>query len=193
MTDPVTTAETLIDLLVGALTSSTAAGADVEAFRDWDINTNSGPFTPKITIDLPKEDKESLGNAGPASFNTTARIMLHGFVSAIAASEPGGDGGEIRVRQAALQLRRQIEVAVINDPDLMGSISEIVAVRTEFQASTGNNGLHIIEVGMEFALRFYQGPEDFAPLEADEVDDMHIDVKPAGLPGVDLPLDISLT
>ena len=86
------TAEALVDLLVAILTvapTTTLAGGDVQAFRDWGINTNSGPFTPRITIDLPDEEKTGVGDIGPATFNTVAKITLHGFVSAVAAAEPG--------------------------------------------------------------------------------------------------------
>ena len=188
-----TTAESLVDLVVAAMLGRTAAGADVQAYRDWGIQTNAGVFSPKITVDLPDEDKDGLGSAGPATFDTTAIITVHGFVSAISAAAPGGDGGEVRVRQAVTALRRQIEVAVINDAALMGEISRIKAVRSKMSATGDGNGVHVAEAVLQFAFVFYQGPEDFAPVQADEVDDMRIDVKPLDPAGVDLRLDIPLT
>jgi hypothetical protein len=180
------TAEGLVDVLVGILQGNAtatppvppptaAAAADIQAYREWSISTLNGLFDPKITFDLPEEVKDGIGRAGASQFTTTGLIVLHGFVSARSAAAPGSDGGEIRVRQALISLRRQIEVAIVNNPALWDAgIQQIKRIRSASQTSKDTNGFHLGELRMEFALEYYQGPEDFDPFTPVDLDDVNV-------------------
>ena len=199
-----TTAEGLIDTMVALLQgdpvadppiapATLAAAADVQAYRDWNIQTLTGPFEPKITFDLPREDKLGLGRNGAAVFDSTAGITLRAFASAQSAAAPGGDGGEVRVRALLKVLRRQIEVALINAPELWAGIQEIKRIRCDQKGSQDGNGVHLGEIIMMFEIVFRQDETDFAQLTVDELELLHLLVQPTDPAGISIPLDITLT
>ena len=184
-----TTAEVLVDLIVDALKGSTAAGQSVYAFRAWPVKMAAN--NPQIIIDLPEELKEGLGPNGPGQFNTTASITVRAFIGANS-SDPRGDGGEVAVRLGLLTIRRQIEVAVINAGPIMAVIQQIKAVHTKMERGEDDSGLGLGQAAIRFDFEFYQGAEDFAPIDQVTLTTAHVDAALADPAGVDVSLDIPL-
>lgn len=153
--------------IVAALTGATAAGANVYTPRTWPTKATAMPF---LMVQSPTEEKVSLGRSGPAQFHVTATFRVVGRVYAL-------ETGVEQAAQAALAavgaLKRQVEIAVINDGLLhqmvqkFASVRSITDVKTEGEATFG-------ELVMDFGIEFYQGPEDFAPVEADPIEELAI-------------------
>jgi hypothetical protein len=154
-----TTADTLVDLVFAALRDAGVAGGNVWSYRDFpttqlDLPEGSGI----VVLDLPDEDKVSLGRSGPAQFTTTATVPVIARMT-----RPGAPDqlGALALQKDLSIMRRQIEVAVINSPDLTAAIQQIAFVRSSLKIQTKER--HVGELALEFGLEFYQGPEDFYP------------------------------
>jgi hypothetical protein len=162
-----TTSGQLQTLLVAALKGKTGAGDSVFSPRDWPTRLEDLPM---ILVQSPTERKESLGRVGAPQFTVTATLRVEARVTAPAAT---GDAGAAAVLAALGTLQRQIEVAVINDYELMLQIQQFsfVEIRNEV---TSDARQHIGELTMDFGLEFYQGPEDFAPTAANPLEEMAI-------------------
>jgi hypothetical protein len=159
------TSEGLADLMSAALKrdgGQTMAALRVHEASSW---PSVVPEDPVILFEPADEDKE-FGGLGAPQFNVTAIIVLHGRVTSTALAD---DGAANAVRQMLATLRRQIEVAIVNDYELTKVIDRFVSIRSRIK--TSEEGRQIVgEVGIEFRLLFYQGPEAFQPVVADDFD-----------------------
>lgn len=162
-----TTPEVLADLVVAALLGKTVAAAAVHPCRDWPTKLDDLPM---IVLDMPSEAKTSLGNAGYPSFNSVATIPIHGRVTAKAGA---GDAGANAVRAALAILKRQIEVAVINDPAIMKLIQQFPFVRSRMGVSS-EGAQHVGEVIVEVGMEYFQGDEDFAQPEVSDLEALQV-------------------
>lgn len=157
MSHTTTTAELLAGLVFTALRAdgATGAGQNVFAPRDWPSQPDQ---LPSIFIDVPSEDKESLGRNGAPQFTVTATIPI---VLRVTSKASAGDAGAVAVLAAMAALRRQVEVAVINAAPIMGLLQQYPFVRAQMKV-TAEGEQHIGECQMLVGMEFYQGPEDFA-------------------------------
>ena len=170
----------LLALVVSALTDTigaTDAGNRVYAPGDWPTQSDQYPI---IKLRLTAENRAALGRSGPPQFTTIANVQIVGEVSAPAEED---NAGAVAAENSLWSLKRQIEVAFINSYPLMGQIQKIASINstTGFDA-TGSTHLAVLQ--MDVALEFYEGPEDFAPIDADDIDDMDVgatDYPPTGL------------
>lgn len=152
-----TTSSDLRRLVVEALKGKTAAGVNVFSPRTW--STWDGSY-PLVYLNVSGEDMGSLGRHVP-EFTVTATLRVSAQVSV--KQLPDGTGAA----QAQLELEAlqdQIKRALINNPALMKRIQQFPFVRSEFKAD-GESATDLAELVMEVGLEFYQGPEDFYPLE----------------------------
>ncbi len=152
-----TTADTLVDLVFAALRDAGVAGGNVWSYRDFpttrlDLPDGSG----LVVLDLPDEDKASLGRSGAQQFTVTATVPVIARLSRAGAPD---QMGALALQKDLSILRRQIEVAVINSPALTARIQQIAFVRSTSRIETKER--HFGELAMSFGLEFYQGPEDF--------------------------------
>jgi hypothetical protein len=151
------TSDVLQGLMVAAMMGATAAGTNVFAPRDWPTDTSEMPI---LLVQSPSEVKENAaGRSGPPQFTVTTTIRVVGRVTAKAQT---GDAGAMAALAATGVLQRQIEVAVINNYALRRAIQQFSSVTVKNGVSAEGEQ-HIAELVMDFALEFYQGPEDFAP------------------------------
>jgi hypothetical protein len=68
-------------------------------------------------------------------------------------------------------------VAIVNNPALWeAGIQQIKRIRSASLTSKDTNGYHLGELRMEFALEYYQGPEDFDPFTPVDLDDVNVSV-----------------
>lgn len=159
-----TTSDTVQDLVVAALQGKTLAGGNIFIPRDWPIELDPLPM---IKVGTPEERKESLGpNAPQFDVLTTLRLTA---IAKLKATSNDQAAGAAQVVAAVMQ--RQIERAVINDYDLFRVISEIVSVDTKSQVKS-EGSVHLAELTMDFVMKFYQGTEDFAPIDVVPIEEI---------------------
>lgn len=160
-------------LVVAALqvAGATDAGANVFPVLDWPTQDQSYPI---LYLATPLEEKESLGRQGAPQFTVTATFKICARVKTVA--QPGGIGAAA-AKTALERLHAQIEVALINNPTLMGPIGplqQIPFVHVEKRISADGNqnlGELVFAIGMEF----YQGPEDFYPIPTAPLQQITVD------------------
>lgn len=147
----------LLALAVAALKGATLAGDRVYSALDWPTTASQYPL---IYCKTPTEEKESLSRNGGPDFTVTATLKVE--ARAEVGALPNGQSAAILERQLAL-IGQQIQVALINNPTLMGELQQVPFIRTEMNmTSAGNKELGEIEVAI--GLEFFQGAEDFYQL-----------------------------
>lgn len=138
--------------------AGTAAGGSVYAPRDWPAKPDKYPM---IRLSWPVEHKESWGPNAPA-YDTTTTIRIEAIVASLPTA---GDAGAAAALAALGLLKRQIEVAVINNGPLYRIISEIVTVDSKSEVRAEGEQ-HLAELTMDFAVKYPQVTQDFAPVPA---------------------------
>jgi len=164
-----TTSADLRLLAAAALKGATDAGQNVFTAMDWP--TWSGSY-PLLYLHTPAEDKESLGRQGGPQFTVTLTLQVSGRVQVENLEDQSGVA-EATVKLEALQ--RQIEIALINNPALMGQLQQFPFVRTEMKTD-GTGDQNLGEIVMNIGLEFYQGPEDFYPIPIVPLEQITVDV-----------------
>jgi len=144
---------------VGALKGATLAGSRVYPVIDWP--TTSAHY-PVVYCKAPTEDKHSLSRNGGPDFtvNATLKVCARTEVSAL----PDGQSAALLLQQLA-QLSQQIQVALVNNPVLMGQLQQFPFIHTEMSI-TPNGNKELGEVEVSIGMEFLQVPEDFFPLPA---------------------------
>lgn len=157
----------LVQLLQTLLLASTDAGAQVFVARTWPSKLSA---LPAIIVDpLYRETKTSLGKNAP-QFDTVTTITVRGRVTA--AAGPDDEGG-LTCAEALETLKWQIERTLINAYPVMLTIEQFVRVDAEFTLST--DGLQNVgELAMAIAMGFYEGPEDFAPIDTSTLEEVAV-------------------
>jgi hypothetical protein len=183
----VTTSADLLTLAVAALVGDdpnappTAAGANVFSPGDWPTWDRNFPA---ILARIVNEDKTSIGR-GTIEFTVISTLQLSCRVEAPADVD---DGGAVAAEAALWALQRQVEIAIINSYPLTSLLQQFPFVRTQM-AFSSEGEKHLAALQMEIGLEFYQGPEIFAPIEADDIDDAEITT--TNFPGAGLSLDLN--
>ncbi|HHX9043184.1 TPA: ATP-binding protein, partial [Yersinia enterocolitica] len=93
--------------------------------------------------------------------------------------------GANKAELALERLREQIERAVINSYDLTRQTQQFARVRSTIDLDSAGEG-HLAQLLMELDIEYYQGPEDFYPIEADSL--LGIDITMAMPDGTTEPL-----
>ncbi|TAL89283.1 MAG: hypothetical protein EPN62_08775 [Candidimonas sp.] len=161
-----TTSVQLRDMVVAALVGKTDVGALVYSPRSWPTQDRQYPY---LMVQVPDETKDSLGRTAP-QFNVVATIRILARVQF-----PGqvNDQASAKTEAALEQIKAQIEVAVINSPTLTQSIQQFLSVHSTIRIDS-NGATYLGELVMDFQLEFYQGPEDFYPVDAVPLEDVDI-------------------
>jgi hypothetical protein len=157
-----------IDLLISAVEAMkdhTLAGARVYPVIDW---PTTAPHYPVIYCKVPTEEKHSLSRNGGPDFTVTATLKVCARTEV--AALPNGQSAAVLLQQLA-QLSQQIQVALVNNPVLMGQVQQVPFIHTEM-AITANGNKELGEVEVSIGLEFYQGPEDFFPLPVTPLESM---------------------
>jgi len=174
----------LLNLTVDALKGKTSVMNNIFSPRDWP--TWSGSY-PLILVQTPSEEKTSLGKSAP-EFNVVSTFQITARVQALATPRDGG--GEL-VEARLIELRKQIERALINNYELTKAVQQFPFVRS--QMSISDEGEYQIgELVMHIGMEFYQGPEDFYPVERFPINDVSLTiVEPIGTAGPSLDIKLS--
>ncbi|CNI94355.1 putative ATP-binding protein [Yersinia mollaretii] len=141
-------------LAAAALQGKTDAEDRIYSTDIWPII----PY-PAILLQTPIEVKESIGRNAP-QFKTTTTLRIIGHIQLSEADN--------RITEAASALERlceQIQRAVINSYELTRQIQQFAKVRTTMGIDTSSEH-YFAEVKVELDLEYYQGPEDFFPLDS---------------------------
>ncbi|MBB4863349.1 hypothetical protein HNP46_002196 [Pseudomonas nitritireducens] len=162
-----TTISDLQLLTVEALTGKTAAAARVYYARTWP--TWNGLY-PMLYLHAPTEDMESLGRNGAPQFTVTVTIRIS---ARVAVKHQPNNAGAVAAQVALEQLQEQIKRAVINYTPLMRQLQQFPFVRSEFKEN-GDGGDEVAELVVDIGMEFYQGPEDFCPVDLDELQQLTI-------------------
>ena len=136
--------------------------ADQRVFSPNDAPTWDGEY-PMIIVRTPQERKESLSR-GPPQFNVVATLQVTARLEGATAEEA----------EAKLEvMAEQIECTLINDYELTRKIQQFSFVDTRMDFS-GEGQAHLGQLTVNIGLEFFQGPEDFAPIEAVPIEEMEI-------------------
>lgn len=177
-----TTSLDLLDATHAALIAAdTDAAADVFRPGDWPTQPDQYPIT---KLRLISEDRQQIGRSGPAEFITTATVRL---VSEVSAPVELDNAGATKAEALLWRLKRQNEVAIVNSYPLAGMIQQIVSMRSQL-AFTSEGATHLAGIQTDIAYEFYEGPESFAPHEADDLDGVDL---ATALPPTGLTVDLS--
>ena len=149
-------------LVVAAILGKTDAENRVYSPRDWPTTEEMYPV---ILVQTPIEEKQSLGRNAP-QFNTITTVRITGRLQELD-GENENDGAN-KAELALERLREQIERAVINSYDLTRQTQQFVRVRSTIDLDSAGEG-HLAQLLMELDIEYYQGPEDFYPIEADSL------------------------
>lgn len=162
-----TTTSDLRELTAEALRGKTLAEGRVYSARTW--ATWSGLY-PVIIIGSPAEDMEGLGRAGAPQYTvtTTLRVMAR-----VQVPERPNNAGAAVAQLMLERIQRQVKQAVINNPAIMRRLQQIPFVRSQF-VEPEDGAKVLAELVMDVGMEFYQGPEDFFPLDG-EADTSEVD------------------
>ena len=166
-------------LVVAAIIGKTDAENRVYSPRDWPTTEEMYPV---ILVQTPIEEKQSLGRNAP-QFNTITTVRITGRLQELD-GENENDGAN-KAELALERLREQIERAVINSYDLTRQTQQFARVRSTIDLDSAGEG-HLAQLLMELDIEYYQGPEDFYPIEADPL--LGIDITMAMPDGTTEPL-----
>ncbi|EPG9560530.1 ATP-binding protein, partial [Morganella morganii] len=88
-------------------------------------------------------------------------------------------------------LREQIERAVINSYELTRKIQQFLNIRSQINISAAGEG-HMAQLLMDLDIEYYQGPEEFYPVDADPLTGIDISVQmPDGSPEHHVSIDLT--
>ncbi|WP_157218674.1 ATP-binding protein [Flavisphingomonas formosensis] len=181
-----TTSDTILDLVKAALKPDAApypTDAEGRVYRPGDWVTWDQQY-PAIKLRLMSEEKTSLGRADIA-FTVVSTVRVIAQVAAFASPDDGGAGD---AEEALWRLQRQIEVAVINSYPLTSKLQQFPFVRA-VPGFSAEGEKHLAGINIDIGCEFYQGPEDFAPITADDLTEVGVTFP--GFPGLgaDIPTD----
>lgn len=165
----IVTAAIVADLVVAALDGATVAGSNIYSPRTWPSKPSD---TAQIFVQTPGEVKENKASrTGAAEFYVTATIRVIGRLTSILSAD---QDAAVNVMEGALALlQRQIEIAVINNDAIQRATQKIVTVTVTTVTKTDGAGVEG-QLALDFVYEFYQGPEAFAPVASDPIDEFAI-------------------
>lgn len=153
----------LVDTVEASLKGSTGAGDQVFIARTWPLSLSA---LPAIMVDpIYRERKQSLGRNAP-QFTTITTIQVRGRVTSPAGPD---DAGALACAEGLETLKNQIERTVINAAPIMSQIQQFTEIDIEFLLNSEGKQ-NIGELQMSMSMEFYEGPDDFAPIDADELE-----------------------
>jgi len=150
---------TIRTLTVAALkAAATDAGDRVYSPRDWP--TTSADY-PVLLVQTPFDHKHSMGRNAP-QFTSVTTVRITGRVEAFDTDTNNGAG---LAEEAAEQLRLQVEQGVINSFELTRQTQQYKEVRSTIDVDSSGDS-HIGQLLYEIDVEYFQGPEDFFPVES---------------------------
>jgi hypothetical protein len=168
-------ADTLLDTAVSTLIAySTMAQNRVYAVHD--LPTRPDQF-PMLMLQVPAEKKISL-NKGVPTFNTTVKLEI---VGRVVGTSPGQVSAVIR------QFKKQIESALLCDPNFVEPIQQFTVIGTQMIVSADGKQ-HNGEIAMSLEIEIFQIYEPNASTPLTDIRSTITDIATSGtLAVVDVP------
>ncbi|MGI4881201.1 MAG: hypothetical protein ACRYG4_27380 [Janthinobacterium lividum] len=160
-----TTSARVLDLVYEAV--QLVQDAKGRVYRPGILPSAQGSY-PQIKVKLGGESRQSLGR-GAVQFITTATVRVIGEVSAPAKAD---DVQTSAVEERLWLLKRDIEIAVIGSYPLFSEVQQLASVQAQLAYDAQNTYLGGVQIDLAF--EFYEGPEDFAPLVTDDLEDVDL-------------------
>lgn len=160
-----TTAADVANAVRDALMGRTAAGERIAVPGELPTQPNQYPIQ---KVRIVAESKQSTGR-GSIGFLTLVTIRVIGEVG-----EPVDAENDLLVSPAIaklLALKEQTERAIINSYPLFRIVQQLAGVQTQFAYDA--NALRLAGIQSDYAFEMFQSAEDFAPLDVDDLTDMH--------------------
>ncbi|WP_337049766.1 ATP-binding protein [Serratia fonticola] len=177
-------APALRDLAVTALKGNTLAEHRVYSPRDWSTRADDYPV---LLVQTLYEEKHSLGRNAP-QFNTVTTVQ-------IAARTKTFDGefyddGAVEAQLMLETLKEEIERSLINSYEITRQTQQFLHVRSKIDLNSEGDG-HTGQLVVEMDIEYYQGPEDFYPIDAEPFKGVDLRLEmPDGTvkPGIDIEI-----
>lgn len=172
----------LRELAVKALRGNTLAEHRVYSPRDWATRSQDYPL---ILVQTVYEEKFSKGRNSP-QFDTVTTLQI-----AVRLEELDGeldDDGAMKVQLNLERMKEEIERAVINSYEITRYTQQIKHVRSQINLNPEGEG-HTGQLVIEMDVEYFQGPDDFYPIEGDELGELYLEIAmPDGTtrPGLDI-------
>ncbi|MDC9591612.1 ATP-binding protein [Xenorhabdus sp. XENO-10] len=154
--------------VVQALMGKTDAKSRVYSPRDWSTRGNDYPC---ILVQTPFDHKKSLGRNIP-QFNTITTVRVTGRIEEF---DDDTDSGAEQAELALEALREQVERAVINSYELTKTVQQFAEIRSQIDIDASGEG-HFAQLLMDIDIEYYQGEEDFYPIETHQLDGIDVTV-----------------
>ncbi|CDG91615.1 Mu tail sheath family protein [Xenorhabdus bovienii str. feltiae Florida] len=155
-------------MVVQALMGKTDANSSVYSPRDW---STRGDDYPCILVQTPFDHKKSLGRNVP-QFNTVTTVRITGRTEAF---DGEFDNGVEKAGLALEALREQIERAVINSYELTKNTQQYAEIRSQIDIDASGES-HFAQLLMDIDIEYYQGEEDFYPIDTHPLDGIDVTV-----------------
>ncbi len=172
-------------LVVEALQGATDAADRVYSPRDLPTTRD---MYPTLLVQTPFDQKHSQGRNTPA-FTTITTVRITGRVQEYDGETE--DDGAMEAEVVLEALRDQVERAVINSYALTRRIQQFSQVRSTIDIDASGEG-HLAQLLLEIDVEYYQGPEDFYPVDTHRLEGIDITIKmPEGTSQSILNIDLS--
>lgn len=157
-------------LTVAALKAGgTDAGDRVYTPRDWPTNSDDYPA---LLVQTPFDHKHSMGRNAP-QFTSVTTVRITGRVEAF---DTETASGALLAEEALERLREQVERAVINSYELTRQTQQYREIRSTIDVDAGGEG-HIGQLLYEIDVEYFQGPDDFFPVESTPLEGIDLRIK----------------
>lgn len=157
-------------MVVDALIGATDAGGRVFSPRDFPTTRD---MYPALLVQTPFDHKHSQGRNTPA-FTTVTTVRISGRVQEYDGETE--DDGPMVAELALESLREQVDRAVINSYELTRNIQQFREIRSTIDVSAGGEA-HLGQLLYEIDIEYYQGPEDFYPVESGVLDGIDLRIQ----------------
>lgn len=152
-------AASIRQMVVDALKGATDAGDQVFSPRDLPTTRDMYPI---LLVQTPFDHKHSQGRNTPA-FTTITTVRISGRVQEYDGETE--DDGAMVTELALESLREQVDRAVINSYELTRNIQQYREIRSTIDVSAEGEA-HLGQLLYEIDIEYFQGPEDFYPVES---------------------------
>lgn len=172
----------LRELAVKALKGNTLAEHRVYSPRDWATRSKDYPL---ILVQTVYEEKFSKGRNSP-QFDTVTTLQITARLEEMDGELD--DDGAMKVQLNLERMKEEIERAVINSYEITRYTQQIKHVRSQINLNPEGEG-HTGQLVIQMDIEYFQGPDDFYPIEGDELQEVFLRVAmPDGTtePGLDI-------
>ena len=172
----------LRELAVTALRGNTRAAHRVYSPRDWATRSQDYPL---ILVQTVYEEKFSKGRNSP-QFDTVTTLQIAARLKELDGELD--DDGAMKAQLNLERMKEEIERAVINSYEITRYTQQIKHVRSQINLNAEGEG-HTGQLVIQMDVEYFQGPDDFYPIEGDELQELHLEiVMPDGTTRPDLDI-----